>query len=104
MVGSQNLLPVGRVLVEKSLPEFELGGRLHSAPRRGSHQPESEQIMKAKIIGTGGAWERFFIVSKSGSGLLYWDGGKWMPQQRNARLYADRESAEQDMEKLKATK
>jgi hypothetical protein len=60
--------------------------------------------MKARVIGTGGTWERFLIVSNSDSGLLYWDGGKWMPQQRNALLYADRESAEQDLEKLKATK
>jgi hypothetical protein len=60
--------------------------------------------MEPRIISTGGTWERFMIVSKSGSDALYWDGTKWMPKQRNALLYADRAAAKQDLEKLKAKK
>jgi hypothetical protein len=60
--------------------------------------------MEPAVISTGGNWERFLIVSKSGSGPLYWDGTNWLPKQRNGLLYADRASAEEDLRKLKATK
>ena len=60
--------------------------------------------MNAAVISTGGNWERFLIVSKSGSDRLYWDGGKWVPGQRSALLYADRAVAEKDLERLQAAK
>jgi hypothetical protein len=60
--------------------------------------------MEAAVISTGGTWERFLIVSKSGSDHLYWNGANWVPRQRNALLYADRAMAEKDLERLKATR
>jgi hypothetical protein len=60
--------------------------------------------MEAAVISTGGTWERFLIVSKSGSDRLYWDGTKWVPKQRNAVLYVHRVTAEKDLKSLKTAR
>jgi hypothetical protein len=60
--------------------------------------------VQATVISSGGAWERFLILGKSGFNRLYWNGTNWVPGQRNALLYANRAIAEKDLERLKATR
>jgi hypothetical protein len=63
------------------------------------------ESVQLAVVRVGGKWVRFVIAAEPRrltSSPQYWDGTKWVSEGRQARLYADRASAEHAAKRLRA--
>ncbi len=78
----------------------EVGGYERSGNRR---YLNTMNTTEPKIRTIGGKWRRYVIARgalEPDTQRQYWDGAKWIPERRAARLYAHLAAAREELKKV----